>query len=340
MNYTTVGTKNTQLNATYNLDRLDQDFLPLDGTFKYRADGGQGVTVFVLDSGLRLTHVEFEGRATCGYDATLGLESNIPCEDMRGHGTPVAGLIGGKTFGVAKKVSLVSVKVVTSPESGYPLELSRILAGLQYVMAQKSLNASKPMVINMSLTGERNKPLDAMIKKLLEVGVTVVAAAGNDGDNACRYSPAGTAGVITVGASDELDQVPWWSNNGTCVDVYAPGVNIISSRKRNDTHFGADEGTSMAAPMVAGAAALYLQITPTLTPAQVFTLIVKDSIKNVLLPGPPGGCEPDSTDYTVKISKNRLLHTGVFTDDKTTRKYPTCPYTGSRIPLCTSEGWI
>jgi subtilisin family serine protease len=337
--YSNSGMKSTQVNATYNLDRLDQDNLPLDNTYKYKSDGGKGVTVYVLDSGLRLSHVEFEGRATCGYDALLGNESNIPCDDLFGHGTHVAGTIGGKTVGVAKQVSIVAVKVTPAPENGV-LQLGPLLAGLQYVLEQKRLNPSKPMIINMSLTGPKQRTMDAIIKKLLELGVTVVAAAGNSGDNACFYSPAGTPGVITVGASDELDQVPRWSNDGTCVDLYAPGVNIISAGRRDDNRYKVDEGTSQSSPAVAGAAALYLQIQPTLTPAQVLRLIVKDAVKNALLLGPEGDDDVNTSEYVVHITNNRLLHTGIFTDDVPQRKNPACPYTGKLFFLCAKEGWL
>jgi subtilisin family serine protease len=325
------GSNDVLYNTTYNLDRLDNKMLPLDGSYMRKSDGGKGVTVFVLDSGIRSTHVEFEGRASCGFDAVLGYESDIPCDDLYGHGTHVAGLIGGKTVGVAKQVNIVSVKV--SPKD-FTFVGGAVLYGVQYVLLQKLRNLTKPMVVNMSFNAGRYLPLDYMVEALLSAGVTVVNSSGNNGVNACHLSPTGVSGVITVGASDELDVVPWWSNFGSCVDIYAPGAKIYSSWKRNDTHYAMADGTSQAAPMVAGAAALYLQMQPTLTPAQVFQLIVTDSLKNVLTPGV--GKENNTV---VRIYKNRLLHTGIFTDTNPQRKNPTCPYTGRKIPLCYKEGW-
>lgn len=330
-------TNDIQYNVTYNLDRLDNKALPLNGSFERKQKGGgKGVTVYVLDSGIRSSHVEFDqDRASCGFDAVLGYESDIPCEDLHGHGTHVAGLIGGKTVGVANQVKIVSVKV--APRE-FTYEGGAVLYGIQYVLLEKLRRPTEPMVVNMSFGGDRFLLLDFMVEALLTVGVTVVASAGNFGINACSQSPSGGRGVITVGASDEADVVPWWSNNGPCVDVYAPGLNIVSAGKRNDTRYVIASGTSQSAPMVAGVAALYLQIQPTLTPAQVFRLIVLDSLKNVLKPGEPEFMS-NGTSTSVLITKNRLLHTGIFTDLRPRRANPTCPYTGSKVPLCRTEGW-
>lgn len=331
-------TNDIQYNATYNLDRLDDKFLPLNGIYKRNKNGGgKGVTVYVLDSGIRSSHVEFDqNRAICGYDTILGYESNIPCEDLHGHGTHVAGLIGGKTVGVANQVNIVSVKV--APRE-FTFDGGAVLYGIQYVLLEKLRNFTKPMVVNMSFGGDPFLLLDFMVEALLTVGVTVVASSGNDGINACSQSPAGGSGVLTVGASDDVDVVPWWSNNGPCVDVYAPGVNIVSAGKRDDTRYVMGSGTSQSAPLVAGVAALYLQIQPTLTPEQVFRLIVLDSVKNVLKPGSPQYLRNDTTTTLVQISKNRLLHTGIFTDTRPRRSNPTCPYNGNKIHLCYTEGW-
>jgi subtilisin family serine protease len=327
----TYATNDIQYNATYNLDRLDNIRIPLNGIYQRTRNAGKGVTVYVLDSGIRTTHVEFEGRASCGFDAVLGTESLIPCEDLNGHGTHVAGLIGGKTVGVANHVKIVSVKV--APKD-FTFEGGAVLYGLQYVLLEKLRNTTKPMVVNMSFGGDQFLLLDFMVEALLAVGVSVVASAGNDGKNACSFSPSGVPGVITVGASDALDIVPWWSNNGPCVDVFAPGVNIVSAGKRNDTRYVIDTGTSQAAPLVTGTVALYLQIQPTLTPAQVFRLITMDSLQNVLKSSPNG-----TNSTIIQIVKNRLLHTGIFTDTKPARTNPTCPYTGNKRRLCYTEGW-
>jgi subtilisin family serine protease len=334
-------TNDIQYNATYNLDRLDNKLLPLNGIYKRRQNGGgKGVTVYVLDSGIRSSHVEFdEHRASCGFDAILGYESDIPCDDLHGHGTHVAGLIGGTTVGVANQVTIISVKV--APRE-FTFEGGAVLYGIQYVLLEKLRNIHKPMVVNMSFGGDRFLLLDFMVEALITVGVSVVTSAGNDGINACSQSPAGRSTVLTVGASNQFDMVPWWSNYGSCVDLYAPGINIISAGKRNDTHYARASGTSQSSPMVAGAVALYLQIQPTLTPQQVFRLIVLDSLKNVLKPeGPLYVQNMTSTNWVPIINKNRLLQTGIFTDAPPQRKNPTCPYTGSKLlPKCYTEGWL
>jgi subtilisin family serine protease len=337
MRYTT---NDIQYNATYNLDRLDNKLLPLNGIYKRKQNGGgKNVTVYVLDSGIRSTHVEFDtNRASCGFDAILGYESDIPCDDLHGHGTHVAALIGGKTVGVANQVNIVSVKV--APRE-FTFEGGAVLYGIQYVLLEKLRNLTKPMVVNMSFGGDRFLLLDFMVEALLTVGVSVVTSAGNFGINACSQSPAGGRNILTVGASDHNDVVPWWSNYGPCVDVYAPGIRILSAGKQNDTHYVMSSGTSQSSPMVAGVAALYLQIQPTLTPKQVFRLIVLDSLKNALKPGQPQYVqnETSTNNRSVRIDKNRLLQTGIFTDTRPQRKNPTCPYTGSKLPLCYSEGW-
>ena len=319
-------------NATYNLDRLDDNFLPLNGNYKRKSDGGKGVTVYVLDSGIRASHVEFEGRASCGYDVVLGSESMIPCDDIAGHGTHVAGLIGGKTVGVAKQVNVVSVKVSTK---NFTLSSGGVIKGIEFVLREKQRFPLKPMVANLSFGTEKYPFFDVMVEALIRLGVTVVTSAGNDGTNSCALSPSGVNGVITVGASDESDVVPFWSNYGSCVDIYAPGVNIVSAGKRDDTRYSIASGTSQSAPMVAGVAALYLQLQPTLTPAQVSQLLTLDSLKNALKPGPP-----ELTKTITPVNKNRLLHTRIFTDSNPSRPSPTCPYPRRKLYLCYNEGWL
>jgi serine protease len=328
----TFAANNILYNATYNLDRLDDTFLPLNGNYKRKSEGGKGVTVFVLDSGIRASHVEFEGRASCGYDVVLGQESNIPCDDIAGHGTHVAGLIGGKTVGVAKQVTIVSVKISTQ---NFTLASGGVMKGIEYVLREKQRNPSKPMVANLSFGTEKYPFFDVMVEALQRVGVTVVASAGNDGRNSCALSPSGVPGVITVGASNEWDKVPFWSNYGSCVDIYAPGTNIVSAGKRDDTRYVIASGTSQSAPMVSGVAALYLQMQPTLTPTQISQLLTLDSLKNVLTPGPNEPTIPTSPIY-----KNRLLHTRIFTDSNPSRPYPTCPYPARKVAFCYKEGWL
>ena len=328
----TYAANSISYNATYNLDRLDDKFLPLNGIYKHKSDGGKGVAVYVLDSGIRMSHMEFEGRASCGYDAVLGEESTLPCDDIAGHGTHVAALVGGKTVGVAKQVTIVSVKVSTKD---FTTSSGGVIKGIEFVLREKQRKPLKPMVANLSFGTEKYPFLDIMVEALLRVGVTVVASAGNDATNSCVLSPSGVDGVITVGASDEWDVVPFWSNYGPCVDIYAPGNNIISAGKRDDTRYVVASGTSQSAPMVAGVAALYLQMQPALKPAQVSRLMILDSLKTILKPG------PDESTHTVsQIYKNRLLHTRIFTDLNPSRPYPTCPYPGRKLQWCYNEGWL
>lgn len=291
----------TQTNVrSVGLDRLDQDALPLDGRYRYKHTG-KGVTVFVMDSGMRLTHQEFQGRATCGLDAVLGQESVIHCEDMFGHGTHVAGIVGGKTVGVAKNVHLVAVKVGgLAPlfPSG-----SSMLAGLDYILKHKKANPSQPMIVVISIEGSKFQAIDEATVALISSGVTVVVGAGNNGDDACNYSPAGANGAIAVGVSDRSDSVPDWSNYGSCVSMYAPGDAILSAWRRNDTDLDEATGSSQSAPFVAGAAALYLEKDPSMNPKEILHELLKDSLKNILT----GGLITNSTEL-VNITSNRLVH--------------------------------
>jgi aqualysin 1 len=334
--YSSVDIQN-QTGALVNLglDRIDQAALPLDGTYKYKQTG-KNVTVFVLDSGLRLTHQEFEGRATCGFDAVLGQESLIPCEDKNGHGTHVAGIIAGKNVGVAKKANIVSVKVGLDIGK---MDMSAVIAGLNYVQKQKLANPSKPMIASLSIGSPKLAALDDAARALVKAGVTVVVAAGNDGLDACGASPGGVEEVITVGCSDRDDIVPDWSNFGSCVDIYAPGDGILSAGRKNDTRYVEGSGTSQSAPFVAGVAALYLQMKPSLSPNDVWQAIQKDSLKKVLTGGPLVANETVLFDNTtnitqfVKVTTNRLLYTGFLTVKE-------CEYTGWRAYYCTYQRWM
>jgi subtilisin family serine protease len=326
----------TQTGALVNLglDRIDQAALPLDGMYKYKQTG-KGVTVFVLDSGIRLTHQEFEGRATCGLDVVLGQESLIPCEDKKGHGTHVAGIVAGKNVGVAKNANLVMVKVGID---GDDVDLSAVIAGLNYVQKQKLANPGKPMIASVSVGGPKLAALDDAARALVKAGVTVVVAAGNNGTDACGFSPGNVEEVITVGCSDRDDIVQDWSNFGSCVDIYAPGDGILSAGRKNDTRYVEGTGTSQSAPFVAGVAALYLQMKPSLSPNDVWQAIQKDSLKKVLTGGPITNetvLFDNTTNITkfVKVISNRLLYTGVLTAKE-------CEYTGWRAYYCSVWRWM
>jgi aqualysin 1 len=268
------------------LDQMDQKLLPLDGKAWHLPDGGERVTVFVLDTGLRLTHFEFResngiqvsSRVSCGLDTTFDSEGlGRKCVDMDGHGTAVAALIGGRTLGVAKAVRIVSVKLIDVDGWIFP---ESAMDGLNYVLSQKRANPSTPMVVNLSwgffdlFSWHGNK----IIRKLVEANVTVVAAAGNEDQNACWHSPSQVDSAIAVGYSDPKDDTfSPDSNHGPCVDIIAPGVNLYSACSYK-TH----SGSSLAAPLVAGTAALYLQQHPTWTPAQVWAAMERDAVRDVI----------------------------------------------------------
>jgi subtilisin family serine protease len=212
-----------ELNAPLGLDRIDQSSLPLDEKYEYRYNGN-GVKVFVIDTGIRKTHIEFEGREPiCGFDAFGSADDVGGCFDGFGHGTHVAGIVGGKSSGVAKNVTLISVKALGSDGSG---SWASLIAGIDHVIGEKKDNSDTPMVINMSLGGRVSLSVDkASVNKAVasavDAGIVVVVAAGNENKNACLFSPASDRKAITVGASTGQDQRASFSNYGTCLDLFA-----------------------------------------------------------------------------------------------------------------------
>ena len=255
-----------QYGPVWGLDRNDQRYLPLNGQYIYFATGSN-VRAYIIDTGIRIAHSQFGGRASYGYDA---IDGSLPADDCNGHGTHVAGTVGGSTYGVAKQVRLVAVRVLGCNGPG---SYSGIIAGVNWVTNQKRLNPSVPMVANMSLGGPASTALDNAVVASISRGVTYVVAAGNDGGLACNSSPARTAGTITVGATDATDTRPTWSSYGGCVDIFAPGVSITSAWYTSNTATANLNGTSMAAPHVAGVVALYLQRTPSASPSTVRSTI-------------------------------------------------------------------
>jgi subtilisin family serine protease len=273
----------TQTGPTWGLDRIDQRSLPLSST--YTSGSAHGVTAYVLDTGIRLSQKEFAGRARYGWDF-IGRDAKA--EDCNGHGTHVAGTVGGTKYGVAKDVNLVAVRVLDCQGSG---SYSAIIDGIDWV----TKNAVKPAVANMSLGGPASSALNAAVARSIAAGVTYAVAAGNDNTNACNQSPAAAPDAITVAATDKNDRRASFSNYGKCVDIFAPGVQITSASYAGDSGSAVMSGTSMASPHVAGAAALVLGAHPTWTPKQVRDALVTDATGDVVTA--PGSGTP-----------NKLLH--------------------------------
>ncbi|KAF0651517.1 serine protease [Streptomyces fradiae ATCC 10745 = DSM 40063] len=277
----------TQPNPTWGLDRIDQRSLPLDRSYTYPDPGGEGVTAYVIDTGVRITHSDFGGRASYGYDA---VDNDNTAQDGHGHGTHVAGTVAGGAYGVAKKAKIVAVRVLDNNGSG---TTAGVVAGIDWV----TRNAVKPAVANMSLGGGADSTLDAAVRNSIASGVTYAVAAGNENTNASTKSPARVTEAITVGSTTNTDARSSFSNYGSVVDIFAPGSSITSAWNNSDTATSTISGTSMASPHVAGAAALYLANNPSATPDQVATALTSSATTGVVTN--PGTGSP-----------NRLLYVG------------------------------
>lgn len=262
----------TQTNAPWGLDRVDQAGLPLSGTYTYPDSAGSGVTVYVLDTGVRITHAEISGRASYGYDF---VDNDTTAQDGYGHGTHVATTVAGNTYGVAKKAKIVAVRVLGNDGSG---TTAGVIAGVDWITAHHS----GPSVANVSLGGGASTSLDNAVSTSISSGVTYSIAAGNSNANAANYSPARVPTALTVGATTSADARASYSNYGSVVDLFAPGSNITAGWNSSDTATYTGNGTSFAAPHVSGAAAIYLSGHPSATPSEVGSALVNGATSGAL----------------------------------------------------------
>jgi subtilisin family serine protease len=286
---TPVAVETMQSPVTWGLDRIDQRTLPLSSSYSYDRTGA-GVKAYVVDSGILATHSDFGGRVLTGENSYSGIRDNRGSNDCDGHGTHVAGTIGGTTYGVAKAVTLVPVRVLDCSGGG---TASGIILGLKWVIENHPAGA--PAVVNLSIGMNPNSLVDDAVNATVADGITVAVAAGNANKDACLSSPSRVSAALTVGAIDDTDRRASFSNYGPCVDLFAPGVSIISDYKDGQTV--SMSGTSMATPHVAGAAALLLSATPSAGPAEIATALLAQSTPQVV--GEAGQGSP-----------NRLLDTG------------------------------
>jgi len=281
-----VTTQGTQSGATWGLDRIDQRNLPLSGTYTDNVSGS-GVDAYIIDTGILSTHSDFGGRVTSfGYNA---IKDRRGTQDCNGHGTHVAGTVGGAKYGVAKNVRLIPVRVLDCRGSG---SWSGVVAGMDWVVAN---HGTAPAVANMSLGGGASSSVDLAVQRMIDDGVVVVVAAGNSNVDACGSSPARAAGALTVGATTNTDARASYSNFGSCLDIFAPGSSITSAWHTSKTATNTISGTSMASPHVAGVAALILQETPTASVSTVISTVTSRAT-------------PDKVTLAGTNSPNRLLY--------------------------------
>lgn len=309
---TIMSVDTTQSSATWGIDRVDQRNLPLSTTFSYNANG-LGVHAYIVDTGMRTAHTEFSGRVGTGYTAVT---DGNGVEDCNGHGTHVAGTVGGTVYGIAKKATLHPVRVFGCSGTG---ATSAVIAGMDWIYS----NVQLPAVANLSLGGSVSAALDTAVNNAMAAGVIVVVAASNGNANACNYSPARVPAAITVGATTNTDERASYSNYGSCLDLFAPGTSIVSASYSSNTGTAVMSGTSMAAPHVAGAAALYLASNPAASPSTVRNMIVNNATSDVLTNIGTG-------------SPNELLYTGFIGANGWPTSTPTRTPTRTPTPVQTA----
>ena len=316
---------------SWGIDRIDQRDLPLNNSYTY-PNTASNVRAYIIDTGIRITHTDFGGRAIWGTN-TVGDGNNTDCH---GHGTHVAGTVGGTSHGVAKGVQLTAVKVLSCSGSG---SFAGIVAGVDYVTSN---HTSGPAVANMSLGGTgSNAALEDAVRNSIADGVVYAIASGNSNSDACNFTPARTPEAITVNASDINDARASFSNFGTCTDIFGPGVNITSAWNTNDTATNTISGTSMATPHVAGVAALIYSVNTGFTAAQVWSRMQTDSTPNKITN--PGTGSPNRLLFvnnggqpggpTVTNPGNRTGTVGVATSLQMSASGGTPPYTWSATGL-------